>query len=148
MDREKIDALDIFVGRWTARGQSYGGTDQSGDPKANGEAWLSTHESRWHTGKFFVIEDEKADVGGKRFDTLGVLGVDEDGSYFSRGFENRGFYRHYTIIRNGDVWTFSGDTERARIEFTEGGRKQVVTWEWKQDGKWLPLCDRIAEKID
>ena len=87
------DALAVFLGKCTARGTSYGGADQQGqDPKANGEPWVSTHEASWHTGQFFVIQDDRADIAGTRFDTLSILGVEEAGSYFSRSVENHGFY--------------------------------------------------------
>ncbi|WP_426052256.1 hypothetical protein [Brevundimonas sp. SL161] len=95
-----------------------------------------------------MVQDEKADIAGDRFDTLSVMGVDEDGGYFARSFENHGFYRDYRVERDGDKWTLSGDTERATIIFQDEGRTQVLVWEWKRDGAWLPLCDRTASKIE
>ena len=146
----KHDALDVFLGKWTARGTSYGGTDQSGeDPKNNGETWVSTHEGAWHTGSFFLVQDERSDIAGSRFDTLSVLGFDpETGRYFARSFENHGFYRHYHIERAGNVWTLTGDTERATTTFADGDRTQEIVWEWKPGDVWLPLCDRIAVRVD
>ena len=145
---ERHEALEIFLGKWTARGTSYGGTGQTGNnPKANGEPWFSTHESRWHTGAFFVIEDERADIDGYRFDTLVIIGADENGGYFLRSFENHGHRRDYKLSRTGKVWTIEGATERARIEFSDGGAEQVIIWEWKPDSEWLPLCDRTAIKV-
>lgn len=146
---DKHKALSAFLGTWTSRGTSYGGTDQSGnDPKANGEPWLGTCEGRWHTGSFFLVQDERVDIGGARFDTLSVMGVDEDGDYFARSFENHGFQRHYKVRRAGNEWTILGETERATIKFTENDKKQEVHWEWKPENKWLPLCDQVVEKID
>ena len=146
---EQQDALEVFLGEWKAEGTSYGGTDQSGDPKAYGEQWLSTHIARWHTGSFFMLQDERATIAGKTFDTLSVLGLDPDtGRYFARAFENHGFYRHYQLAVEGNVWTLSGDLERARTLLEDDNRTQVISWEWKRDGKWLPLCDRIAKRID
>ena len=146
----KHEALSVFLGKWTARGTSYGGTDQSGDdPKANGEAWLSTHEGAWHTGMFFLVQDERADIAESRFDTLSVMGVDpETGEYFARSFENHGFYRNYKLTKQAKVWTLSGETERAKIKFSDDNRTQVITWEWKRNGEWLPLCDRSAVRVD
>ena len=130
------EALPVFLGRWTARGTSYGGTDQTGaDPRANDEPWVSTHEATWHTGGCFLVHDERADVGG----------------YFSRGFENHGFSHDYAVTRDGDTWRFAGPTERATLRLEAGGRRQVVTWEWKPEGPegaWRPLCDRTAERVD
>ncbi len=142
----KHDALNVFLGKWTAHGTSYGGTDQSGDdPKANGEPWMSTHEGAWHTGSFFLVQDERADIAGSRFDTLSVMGVDLDtGEYFARSFENHGFYRNYKAAKQDNIWNLIGETERAKIEFADGNRTQIIAWEWKRNGKWLPLCDRTA----
>jgi hypothetical protein len=141
-------ALEVFIGKWTAHGTSYGGTDQSGDdPKSNGETWVSTHEASWHTGRFFIIQDERADIAGSRFDTLSLIGLDDDGSYFSRSIENHGYYRDYEVIREGDSWRFVGSTERATVTFENDGDRQLWKWEWKQSGSWLPLCDRVAEKV-
>lgn len=144
------DALEVFLGKWSAEGTSFGGTDQQGpDPRAHGVPWQSTHTGRWHTGQFFLIQDERARIDGQVFDTLSVMGVDAAaGGYFARTFENHGFYRHYRLNRDGDVWHLSGDTERASITFSDGNRRQVIAWEWKVDGKWLPLCDRTAVRHD
>jgi hypothetical protein len=140
------DALAIFLGEWRAEGTSFGGTDQSGaDPKANGVPWASTHSARWHTGDFYLIQDERATIGGAPFDTLSVLGVEPgDKGCFARTFENHGFYRHYALSVTGRTWVLKGETERARTVFKADGNTQTITWEWLRDGKWLPLCDRVA----
>lgn len=144
------EALSVFLGEWRAAGTSYGGIDQSGgDPRANGVPWVSEHRGYWHTGEFFLVQDERARPGGEVFDTLSVMGVDPaTGAYFARSFENHGFYRHYPVTRDGDVWTFSGETERATVTFSDDGRTQTIVWEWKPDGAWLPLCDRTATRMD
>lgn len=147
---ERHDALEVFLGDWAAKGQSFGNPDQPTDnPKSKPDPWKSTHTSRWHTGKFFLIQDERATVGGAPFDTLSIMGVDpESGGYFARGFENHGYYRNYDLLVDGRVWTLTGKTERARIEFSADGRNQTIVWEWKPADKWLPLCDRIATRRD
>ncbi len=142
------EALVVFLGQWHAEGQSYGSPDQpEDDPKSTAESWVSTHVGRWHTGEFFLIQDERARTGGRPFDTLSVMGVDpQTGRYFARSFENHGFYRHYDVAVDGRVWTFSGETERATIEFSADGRTQTITWEWRPRDRWLPLCDRVAHR--
>ena len=143
------EALSIFRGEWRAEGISFGGADQSGtDPKANGVPWVSTHTARWHTGNFFLIQDERAKIGGAAFDTLGVMGLESGGKgYFARTFENHGFYRHYHLSVDDRTWTLVGETERARTVFAADGNTQTITWEWLRDGKWLPLCDRVATRV-
>ena len=142
-------ALEAFLGRWQAEGWPYGNPKQKADqPKALRESWTSTHEARWHTGEFFLVQVENAVVGpfgSPPFDTLSIMGVDpQTGRCFARTFENHGFARLYEVGRDGTLWTFSGATERARIEFSHGGDRQAHTWEWLHDGQWLPLCDRVA----
>ena len=141
------DALEVFLGDWKAEGQSFGGSDQDArNPRGNPTRWTSTHGARWHTGKFFLIQDECAQVNGT-FDTLTIMGWDGDaGRYFARTFENHGFYRHYDLTVEGNVWTISGKTERARIEFSKDGKRQTIAWEWRPQDAWLPLCDRVATK--
>lgn len=116
------EALSVFLGEWKAEGTSYGDTDQSGgDPRA---------------------------PGGEVFDTLSIMGVDpQTGAYFARAFENHGFYRDYPVTREGKVWAFNGQTERATITFSDEDRTQPIVWEWKPDGAWLPLCDRVATRL-
>lgn len=69
-------------------------------------------------------------------------------AYYARTVENHGFYRHYHVTVNGKIWQFNGDTERARIVFSDDNRSQVITWEWKPKTEWLPLCDRTAVRLD
>lgn len=108
--------------------------------------WTSTHRARWHTGRFFLIQDERAQVDGP-FDTLSIMGWDDaKGRYFARTFENHGYWRDYDVTAEGRVWRISGEAERARIEFSDDGRRQDITWEWRPAGLWLPLCDRIATR--
>lgn len=65
----------VFLGQWTASGTAFGATDPSEGPRSNGQEWQSTHRALWHTGNFFLIQDERAFVGGAPFDTLAVMGV-------------------------------------------------------------------------
>ena len=138
------EALGVFLGDWRAEGRSYG----EGAPRAKPAAWKSTHTGRWHTGQFFLIQDERAVTGTAPFDTLSILGWDADrGRYFARTFENHGFERCYDLTVDGRVWTFAGSSERARIVFSDDGMTQTITWEWRPEEGWLPLCDRIATRV-
>ena len=143
------EALAVFLGAWRATGASFGDNQQAKDaPRANPTAWTSTHTARWHTGEFFLIQDERATTGSGPFDTISIMGFDADsGRYFAQSFENHGFARRYEVSVDGRVWTFSGALERARIEFSEDGSRQTITWEWRPEQGWLPLCDRVAVRL-
>src|ERR1051325_3737494 len=86
-------ALEVFVGEWRAEGTNYGIAEPGTDPRSNRSSWNSTHVTRWHSGKFFLIDDERARNGENEdpFDTIGITGVDsETGRYFAQSFENHG----------------------------------------------------------
>ena len=139
--------LKVFLGDWHAEGTSYGGDEQSVDnPHTSPTPWTSIHTARWHSGDYFIVQDERANGP---FDTLSLLGWDAEAErYFARTIENHGFARDYTMTVDGRTWTLSGDQERATFRFSEDGRTQEISWEWKPGGEWLPLCDRTAHRID
>lgn len=141
------EELAVFLGDWQAEGTSYGGPEQSPEnPHAGASPWMSIHSARWHSGNYFIVQDERANGP---FDTLSLMGWDaEAGRYFCRTIENHGFARDYTLAFQGRVWTLTGEHERATLRFGEGGSSQEITWEWKPAGIWLPLCDRRAKRIN
>lgn len=147
MRGEQQAALEVFVGDWQAEGLSFGGPNQDpADPRADPTRWISTHSARWHSGEFFLIQNEHAQVRGP-FDTFSVMGWDDDaGRHFASFYDNHGFRRHYDVLAEGSVWWFNGERERARIEFSDDGRRQTIAWQWRPDDDWLPLCDRVADK--
>jgi hypothetical protein len=144
------DALEMFVGQWRAEGLSYGSPHQSiANPKGDVQRWKSTHTAHWHTGRFFLLLDEKAYVGADPIETMGVMGVDgSTGRLFARCFDNRGHERRYELNVDGRRWTFDGAAERALIDFSADGRTQRIVWEWNPRGRWLPWCERTAVRAD
>jgi hypothetical protein len=144
------DALEMFVGEWHAEGLSYGNREQSiADPKAHARPWKSTHSAHWHSGRFFLVHDEKAHAGAEPLDTLTVMGVDaQTGRLFARCYQSHGYERCYDVRVDGRRWTFDGATERALIDFSADGRSQRIVWEWKPRGRWLPLCERTSVRVD
>lgn len=130
--------LELFTGDWWAEGTAYG-ADRSG------AEWRSVHSARWHSGGQFVVQDERA---SGPFDTMSFLGWDQErGTYFSWSIENHGFNREYLVTVEDRVWTFAGESERATITFDADGRTQTHFWEFRPDGEWIPLCDRVAHRV-
>lgn len=137
--------LAAFAGKWRAEGQSFGGKNQGAKhPRANAEKWISKETTAWHSGNFFLVQQEDATVGRDKLITHAIIGYDQrKKQYFSHAVENHGFYRRYAVTARGRVWTFDSGTERACIEFSRDGKTQKVLWEWRPKGtKWLPLCER------
>lgn len=75
--------------------------------------------------------------------SVGARNVDQE----RRGIEALSV-RRLRAASDGRVWTLSGATERARIEFSADGRTQTIVWEWKPGDRGLRLCDRVARRID
>ena len=77
------EELAVFLGDWHAEGTSYGGDEQSLDnPRVGASPWNSVHSARWHSGNYFIVQDERANGP---FDTLSLMGWDaEAGRYFAR----------------------------------------------------------------
>jgi hypothetical protein len=144
------DALEMFVGQWRAEGWSYGDPLQSiASPKAIARAWRSTHSARWHSGRFFLLQDEKAHSGSDPCDALSVMGLDpSSGTLFALVFDSRGSQRRFDVHVDGRRWIFDGPTERGLIDFSGDGRTQRIVWEWKPRDRWLPLSERTAVRTD
>lgn len=136
------DALAAFLGEWRAEGTAYADGGE-------GVPWTGEHIARWHGGEYFVVQEERARVGGEVVDTLSVLGVyPETSAYLARSFETGGAQRNYVITRQGPTWRFWADEARASITFSDDHRKQTIVWECQRDGEWMPLCERVAVRVD
>lgn len=135
---DTYEALHVFLGDWSAEGTAYG-SDLQGGP------WRSVHSARLHPGGFFVVQHEHANGP---FDTSSFLGWDpERETYFSWSIENHGFAREYLVTHSDQTWTFTGDTERATIIFSDDGTTQTHHWEFRPEGEWITLCDRVATRV-
>lgn len=135
------EKLAVWIGDWRAEGASYAADGARSD-------WRSEESVEWLPGEFFVVQRWNEHGTGEPFIGLGVIGYDaETKRYFTRSFENHGFYRHYDMGVDGDVWTINGATERARVEFTDDGDTQLIHWDFKPGETWLPLCDRTARRV-
>lgn len=136
------DRLRIFLGRWHAEGVSF-------DPSGSEERWVSDETVEWLPGEFFVVQRWDAMTGPNAFKGIGIIGYDPaTTNYVTRSFENHGFFREYITRVDGNIWTFTGDTERARVEFADDGSTQRIVWEQRPEGgTWLPLCDRKAVRV-
>jgi hypothetical protein len=138
------ERLAAFVGTWHAAGLSFATNMDPSHPRGAAETWVSDEVTEWHPGQFFVVQHEVATAGSAPLITHAVIGLDAaSDDYMAHAFENHGHYRRYMVRVVGRTWTFTGDTERARVEFSEDGNTQTVRWEWRPEGDaWLPLCDR------
>ena len=61
-------------------------------------------------------------------------------------FDNLGYHRTYESKMKNNLWTLTGQSERATIEFDQSGKTYREFWEIKTDGNWQPLCRRTGTK--
>lgn len=136
------ERLRVFLGKWHAEGASFGAGPDAPEP------WVSDEIFEMVPGGFFLVQRWDARTGSKLFRGIGMVGYDaKSGAYVNDAFDSLGFHQVYKTTVEGDVWTFTGKTERARVEFTDGGDTQVITWEWKPGRTWVPLCERTARRV-
>jgi hypothetical protein len=139
--RLEYEKLAVWIGDWRAEGTNYAADGAT-------SRWLSEETFEWLAGQFFVVQRWNEHGSTEPFIGLGVMGYDQrTARHFTRSFENHGFYRHYDMTVEGNIWTFDGPTERARVEFVDGGDTQRIHWEFKPRGQWQPLCDRVARRV-
>ena len=143
------ERLGVFLGSWHAEGDSFAAGQTKENPRGLVEKWVSDETFEWLPGQFFMLQRWDAMTGANAFKGLAIVSFDEKaGTYTTRSYENHGFIRDYITSVDGDVWSFAGDTERARVEFTDGCKTQKIAWEWRKPGEaWLPLCDRVARRV-
>jgi Protein of unknown function (DUF1579) len=143
------ERLQVFIGNWYAEGDSYAVGQTQDNPRGAIQNWVSDETFEWLPGNFFVMQRWDARTGANPFQGTAIISWDDGNQhYMTRSYENHGFVRDYVTRVDDKTWTFTGDTERARVEFTEDGNTQNITWEWRQPGEaWLPLCDRVARRV-
>ena len=141
--------LNVFVGKWRVKGDSYGDGQQAGNPRASAVPWASEESYEWLPGGFFLLHRWDAKAGTRLFNGTEIVGYDEaKKQYFTRFFDNGGNHLEYRGNANGDIWTFSEPQTRATVSVARGAKQMTFTWEWRNGGrKWLPLCDRVATRI-
>ncbi len=141
--------LDVFVGNWRSSGETFAEGQRADDPRASSLPWTSEESYEWLPGGFFLLHRWDAMAGSLEFKGSEVIGHDAEGGYFTRFFDNAGNHPDYRLAVDGQVWTFSEPATRATVTVVEGGKRMNFNWEWRQgEGRWLPLCERVAQRVE
>ena len=142
------ERLDLFVGKWHAEGDSYADGQSRANPHGSAAKWTSDETYEWLPGEFFLVHHWDARIDNAEFKGIEVIGYDHGHHEYVAQFENHGFARTYLAHPLDNVWTFAGETERAKVAFNSAGDTMEINWEWKPDGEnWMPLCDRRASRV-
>ena len=141
--------LDVFVGKWNAEGKSYAEGSSNENLQVSSVKMTITNTCEWLSGGFFLVNRWDGRVGDAEFNGMEVISYDaESRTYSSRFFDNVGNAPTYQVSVRDNVWTYSGELQRATFEFSDDGNTMTTHWDWKKtDGEdWLPLCDLKSTK--
>ena len=131
-----VEALEPIVGAWASRGQTVARPDE---PSVTIEG---TDVYEWLDGGHFLAHHVDVRVAGEQVSVLEVIGEPDGDGLLMRSFDNGGQagIMRATLDDTG-VWTFPGETERARLTVAPGGRSMTARWERPAAGGWEHWMD-------
>jgi hypothetical protein len=141
--------LDVFVGKWKVDGKSYAEGSSKESLQVSSVKMKFVQTGEWLSGGFFLVNRWDGRVDGSEFKGMEVIGFNaESRSYVSCFFDNAGNAPTYQVSIRDNVWTYSGELQRATVEFSDDGSTMKTHWDWKKTDRenWLPLCDLTASK--
>ncbi|HZH97219.1 MAG TPA: DUF1579 family protein [Flavisolibacter sp.] len=146
---QELSKLEVFIGKWHAEGTSYAGGQDQNDPYASAAPWTSEESYEWLPGNFFVLHKWNAKAGDTVFIGTEIIGYDKsEKKFFTNFFDNAGFHPVYQATFEDNIWYFSEPNTKAQVTIND---KDTITfnWEWRNEGSdWLPLCDRVARRVE
>jgi hypothetical protein len=141
--------LEIFVGKWNVEGKSYAEGSSNENLQVSSVEMKFVQTGEWLSGGFFLVNRWNGGIGESEFKGMEVVGYDaKSQTYISRMFDNGGNAPTYQISLDDNVWTYSGELQRATFEFSDDGNTMKTHWDWRKTGdeSWLSLCDLTATK--
>lgn len=135
--QKAFEKLAVLVGTWQGTGTFLEGAG----PGAGSS--LKAHEAyQWLPGGYFLVDNSSLDFGVGALEAHRVIGYDEQAkAYVMHAFDSIGFAREYKGKVDGDVWHFSGETERVTLTLSDNNKRLETFWENSTDGKqWQSLC--------
>ncbi len=129
--------LEVFIGRWNTEGLTKEG--QFGP--ATKIIGVDTYE--WLEGGFFLVHRVDVQMGDDEVKGIEIIGYDDaKQTYHTYSFDNQGNNAIYEARVLNGIWNFAGESERATVEFSEGGNSITGKWErLGDDSNWHPWMD-------
>ena len=140
-----LQQLTVFTGKWKVSGKNF-----DASPNAPGIPVQGTILYEWMAGKFFLVFHWDRSFSSSKHTGMGIIGYDsEHEELCTTNYDNLGYLRRYRIIHENNNWKFSGEYERAVIEFADDKKSFTETWELSDDGwNWKPMCQLTATTAD
>ena len=136
--------LSPFVGQWTVTGENGEGAVSAPNAPVTG-----TESYVFLPGGFFLLGhwDRRIGADGRHIGMTTIRYDPATGVYTASNIDNMGYARTYQVTPHDDVWSFSGEWERATMRFGDEGGTMTIDWEITRDGStWRPLCHLIGTK--
>jgi hypothetical protein len=141
----QLRKLDALVGKWKSEGETVT-TDSETSIRISG-----TDIYEWLPGGFFMIHHVDVKIGDEQVNVIEMIGGNEEIAGFPmRAFDNHGNYSvmHATVDPNG-VWTFAGESTRARLTVSDDRKTMKAHWERSDNGSyWQPWMEMRFTKLD
>jgi hypothetical protein len=132
----EMAAWEPLIGSWASSGRT---VERPGEPSVEIEG---SDVYEWLPGRHFVVHHVDVRMGGEQVDVLEMIGEPDGDGVLMRSFDHLGnsSLMRATVDVQG-VWTFAGETERARLVVAEDGASMAATWERRTDGGWEHWMD-------
>ena len=132
----EMAAWEPLIGSWASSGST---VERPGEPSVEIEG---SDVYEWLPGRHFVVHHVDVRMGGEQVDVLEMIGEPDGNGVLMRSFDHLGnsSLMRATVDVPG-VWTFAGETERARLVVAEDGASMAATWERRTDGGWEHWMD-------
>jgi hypothetical protein len=140
---EEHRRLAPFVGTWSVVGEN-----ASAAPGAPNVTVTGEESYVWLPGGFFLLGHWDRRFENGRHLGINIIRYDQaSGEYSSYNVDNLGYARTYRVRHEDDIWSFTGDWERATIAMQDDATRMIVGWERTEDGlTWAPLCHLEATR--
>ena len=136
--------LAACVGRWINLGETVA------TPEAPGVSITTSDVYEWAPGGFFILHTAYGKMGDDDVGAIELIGYDPaTETYRTHLFDSQGNVAGEELTIKGRVWTYRGESTRARAEFSEDGEVQVVQHERSDDGgaSWVPVMEVTLRRV-
>lgn len=134
--------LAVFIGNWITEGFTI---KAAGLPSVK---ILACDVYTWMPDGFFVLHTAYGLIGKMNVGGTEILGYDRiNKKYFSRFYDSRGNVNESVLTRDGDSWTWRGQTTGCTSVFTENGTIQTAHHvRLDENHDWVPAMEVVLTK--
>jgi uncharacterized protein DUF1579 len=140
----ELDALEIFIGRWITEGSAAAAAEAPAQQIAASDVY------EWMPGRSFVLHTAYGRIGDLGVGGTEIIGYDmERGCFHTHFFDSSGNITRELLSCEAGVWTWQGETVRARSVFSADGRVQSCQHQASPDREsWNDTMTVVLRKVE